>query len=213
MEKQWHYGARYSLLCMVTCSNVRRSNMAKAKYFVGKEYETKVGRIKVLEIIPTCKGVPGRSNKRAVIRFMESGWTCNIQLSNLPLGKIKDRRKPSVYGVGYLDTDITIPTRGDSIIRRTYDLWANMLKRCYGDMYSRNWEYYHDVTVDKRWHSFKQFLSTIHLVDGYTAWEKDSSMHLDKDKKESRVYGITGTCFITKEENAKLACLKRWHKK
>ena len=187
--------------------------MAKAKYFVGKEYETPVGTVKILEILPTLKGVPGRSNKRAVIRFIESGYTCNIQLSNLPTGKVKDRRKPTIYGVGYIDMEITIPNRGESIIRDIYDLWCNMLKRCYGDKSSRNWKYYHDVTVDKRWHSFKQFLNTIHLVEGYSLWEKDKSMHLDKDKKESRVYGIDGTCFISGSENARLANQKRWHKK
>ena len=106
--------------------------MAKAKYFVGEEYNTPCGRVKILEIITKSKVLTGRSNKRAVIRFIESGYTCNIQLSNLTTGKIKDRRQPSVYGVGYLDTNITIPKRGDSIARSIYDLWSNMLKRRYG---------------------------------------------------------------------------------
>ena len=187
--------------------------MTKAKYFVGEEYETPCGKVKVLEILPRIKGVPGRSNKRAVIRFVESGYTCNIQLSNLPTGKVKDRRKPTVYGVGYLDTDITIPKRGGSLIRRIYDLWANMLKRCYRDRDSRNWNYYKDVTVDKRWHSFKQFMSTIHMVEGYELWEKDSSMHLDKDLSGEKVYSLTTTKFMTNSENARLANQKRWHGK
>ncbi len=187
--------------------------MAEAKYFVGGEYETPCGKIKVLEIIPRGVGVPGRSNKRAVIRFIESGYTCNIQLSNLPTNKVKDRRKPTVYGVGYIDTEITIPARGSSIVRRIYDLWANMLKRCYGDTLSRSWKYYSDVTVDKRWHSFKQFMSTIHLVEGYELWEKDSSMNLDKDASGSRVYSLETVRFITSSENARLANQKRWHRK
>lgn len=187
--------------------------MAKAKYFAGEEYETPCGKVKILEILPRLKGVSGRSNKRAVVRFVESGYTCNIQLSNLPTGKVKDRRQPTVYGVGYLDTDITIPQRGESIVRRIYDLWANMLKRCYGDRDSRNWSYYKDVTVDKRWHSFKQFMSTIHMVEGYELWEKDSSMHLDKDLSGSQVYSLTTTKFMTNSENARLACQKRWHGK
>lgn len=185
--------------------------MAKAKYFVGEEYNTPCGRVKILEIITKSKVLTGRSNKRAVIRFIESGYTCNIQLSNLTTGKIKDRRQPSVYGVGYLDTNITIPKRGDSIVRRIYNLWSNMLKRCYGDKVSRNHKYYKDVTVDKRWHSFKQFMSTIHLVEGYELWEKDSSMNLDKDLSGERVYSLTTTKFITSTENAKLANQKRWH--
>jgi len=186
--------------------------MAKIKYFIGNEYDTTQGRIKILDILRTQKGVPGRSNRRAVIQFIESGWVANVQMSNIPLGKIKDKRKPTVYEVGYIDTNLTIPTRGsNAYIRRVYDLWANMLKRCYGDKDSRSWNYYHDVTVDKRWHSFRQFLGTIYRVPGHSAWEKDHSMHLDKDLNKSRVYCLDSCVFITSAENARLSNLKRWH--
>ena len=186
--------------------------MAKAKYFVGKEYDTPQGRIKILEILPIKKGVKGRSNKRAVIMFVESGWVANVQMSNIPLGKIKDKRKPTVYGVGYLDTNLTIPKRGtNSYIRQVYDLWCNMLKRCYGDKTSRNHKYYSDVTVDKRWHSFRHFLGTIHKVKYHDKWAKDSSMHLDKDLNQSREYSMNTCVFMPAGENARLANLKRWH--
>ena len=54
-------------------------------------------------------------------------------------------------------------------------------------------------------------MSTIHLVEGYELWEKDSSMNLDKDLSGERVYSLTTTKFITSTENAKLANQKRWH--
>jgi len=185
--------------------------MAKAKYIVGNEYDTPQGKIKILEIIPKSN-LPGHSNRRAVIRFVKSGWVANVQMSNIPLGKIKDKRKPTVYGVGYIDTSLKIPKRNtNSYIRTAYDLWANMLKRCYGDKASRNWKYYNDVTVDKRWHSFRHFISTLHMVKGYDKWLKDSSMHLDKDLNKSKVYDINSCVFMSAADNAKLACLKRWH--
>jgi len=180
------------------------------KYKVGGIYNTSQGDFKLLEYIPVDikKGI---KNTRGVIRFIDTGYTCNIQLSNIPAGKIKDRRLPTVYNIGYLDTDITIPQRGSSIIRETYDLWCNMLKRCYGG-YGRDIRIYNNVTVDKRWHSFKQFLNTIHKVPGYKEWEKDCTMHLDKDKSGSTIYSLSTCEFLTQSENLQLAAYTRWHK-
>lgn len=185
--------------------------MTNSKYAVGTKHVTAQGELIILELIK--KNIKdGIMQQRAVVRFTATGWTCNVQTSNIIAGKVKDKRLPSVYGVGYLDTDIKIPQRG-SIIRRVYDLWANMLKRVYHDTNTRNWEYYKDVTVDKRWHSFKHFLSTIVDVDGYLDWEKDSSMHLDKDikVKGNRVYCKDTCTFVTNTENSRAANQKRWH--
>ena len=186
--------------------------MAKQKYFIGGEYDTPQGRIKILDLIPKNSRLPGRSNKRAVILFVKSGWVANVQMSNIPLGKIKDKRKPTVYGVGYIDTNLIIPPRkSGAYIRQVYDLWANMLKRCYGKTSDQTQKWYGDVTVDKRWHSFRHFLGTVYLIRGYDKWVKDSSMHLDKDLANSRTYNLKSCIFITGSENATISNNKRWH--
>jgi len=182
------------------------------KYKVGGIHTVTDGSFKILEIIPTKKGVAGRSNRRAVIRFLDTGFTTNIQLSNIKANKVKDKRLPSVYGVGYLDTTIRIPSRASgSIIRRVYDLWANMLKRVYGTKHTSDYKYYKDVTVDKRWHSFKHFLGTIHKVPGFDAWVCNPSMHLDKDLKGGRIYDVDNCTFLSCADNARLACSKRYN--
>lgn len=179
----------------------------KSKYDVGTVHTCSQGEFIILERIKATEE-NGLKSARAVIRFTATGYTCNVQLSNIPQNKIKDRRLPTVYGVGYLDMDITIPARGSgSIIRATYDLWANMLKRVYG----KYDVYYDNITVDKRWHSFKQFLNTIHNVKGYDKWLKDSSMHLDKDRSGSTVYSMTTCEFLSGSNNSTLAAQKRWH--
>lgn len=187
--------------------------MASSKYAVGTKHKTKQGELVVLELINKNLKL-GIRNQRAVIMFTGTGWTANVQTSNIMADKVKDKRLPTVYGVGYLDTDMKIPARG-TIIRRVYDLWANMLKRAYHDTNTRNWDYYKDVTVDRRWHSFSHFLNTIIDVEGYDLWEKDSSMHLDKDIKVSgnKTYCKDSCKFVTNTENARAANYKRWHGK
>ncbi len=178
-----------------------------SKYDAGTIHTCSDGEFVILERIKATNE-NGLKSPRAVIRFLSTGYTCNVQLTNIPQDKIKDKRRPSVYGVGYLDTDIKIPQRGcNSYVRKVYDLWCNMLKRVYG-----NYDNVYDgVTVDKRWHSFKNFMNTLHNVKGYDRWVKDTSMHLDKDRSGTRVYSMVTCEFLTGANNTKLAAMKRWH--
>jgi hypothetical protein len=182
------------------------------KYAVGSIVDTPKGKIKILEYTPG-KRLPNnkKQHPRATIRFVESGWVCNVQTTNIMTGHIEDCRAKTVYGVGYLDTDIKIPARGTSVIRRAYDLWANMLKRCYGAYRTC----YTGCTVDKRWHSFKNFLNSIQQLEGYAEWEQDASnMCLDKDMrvKGNKVYSQDTCMFITKHDNVVDALNRRWGK-
>ena len=173
------------------------------KYAVGTEHQTEQGTIVILEHIP--KGSANNTNTRSVIRFKDTGYVANVQTANIPANKIKDRRKPTVYGVGYIGSEIRIPKRGE-YIRRVYDLWANMLRRCYHDCL----DCYEDVSVDPRWHNFTNFLNTVERIPNYDMWLADGSMHLDKDKSGSRVYSLDTCTFLSPEENTSLARDKRW---
>lgn len=181
------------------------------KYKVGMIFDTPQGKIKILDYTPG-KRLPNNKRKhpRVTIKFIESGWVSNVQVCNIMTGKIRDFRKKTVYGVGYLDTDIKIPMRGNSIIRRAYDLWANMLKRCYGGYKTC----YEGCTVDVRWHSFKNFLNSIQELEGYDKWERGENMHLDKDikVKGNKVYSADTCMFVTAHDNVEDQLNRRWHK-
>lgn len=181
------------------------------KYKVGSIVDTPKGKIKILDYTPG-KRLPHNKkiHPRATIRFIESGWVCNVQTTNIASGHIEDHRAKTVYGVGYLDIDIKIPMRGNSIIRRAYDLWANMLKRCYGGYKTC----YEGCTVDVRWHSFKNFLTSIQELEGYEKWERGENMHLDKDikVKGNKVYSANTCMFVTAHDNIEDTLNRRWHK-
>ena len=182
-----------------------------SKYKVGSIIDTPKGKIKILEYTPG-KRLPNnrKIHPRVTIQFIESGWVGNVQSTNIAAGKVKDYREKTVYGVGYLDTDLKIPMRGDSVIRRVYDLWANMLKRCYGGYDTC----YKGCTVDKRWHSFKNFLNSVQNLEGYERWERGEDMHLDKDIKckGNKVYSADTCMFVTAHDNVVDALNRRWHK-
>lgn len=181
-----------------------------SKYVVGGTYVTPAGSVRLLEIWNQREArLRGFSNARAIVEFTETGYVVNCQLSNLAAGKVKDMRKPSVYGVGYLDADIRIPSReSGSEVRRLYDLWANMLRRCY----HAHAPSYADCSVDPRWHSFRNFMNTVQDVPGYAEWCSGAALHLDKDTKVSgnRVYSRDTCAFISPSANLVDAATRRW---
>lgn len=187
-----------------------RSNMT-TRYKIGSIHNTPKGQIQILQYIPG-KRLPynKRQHPRVVIRFIKSGWVANVQTTNIATGHITDYRAKTVYDVGYLDTDINIPMRGSSTIRRAYDLWANMLKRCY----QKYKGCYKNCRVDKRWHSFKNFLNSLPELPGYDAWERGENVHLDKDTrvKNNRLYSKDTCQFIPARENVVEALNRRWHR-
>ena len=62
------------------------------------------------------------------VRFIESGYIKeNVQRNNLLNGKIKDRLAKSVCGIASLG----FATKSKN--RQEYNLWVNMIKRCYDE--------------------------------------------------------------------------------
>ena len=142
-----------------------------------------------------------------VVSF-ESGYTTTAKDSNIPYGKVKDYFSPSVYGKGFLGAACRIPQRGDSIMRKKYDLWANMLKRTSGKY--REATTYADVEVTPEWLNFSVFQIEIESVEGYEAWLQDTSMCLDKDFHKQRLYSRATCKFISLEENSSESANRYW---
>lgn len=137
-----------------------------------------------------------------------SGYSTTAKDSNIPYGKVKDYFAPSVYGKGFLGAACRIPQRGDSLLRKKYDLWANMLKRTSGKY--REAEAYKDVQVTPEWLNFSIFQIEIESVEGYEAWLQSTTMCLDKDLSEQKLYSRATCKFISLEDNSKESADRRW---
>lgn len=172
-----------------------------SKYSQGALVHTTNGTVEILKNL-------GTKPTRLIVRFVDTGYITECRATNLISNKVKDHRKPSVYGVGYLD-GVRIQPRGTEQ-RRIYDLWANMLKRAYGG-YDKS---YVDVTVDKPWHSFKTFLNTFSDIPNYQDFIAGKDVHLDKDLRidGNRVYSLAACQFVSASVNTAAARDKRWGK-
>ena len=195
-------------------SSKPKRKVKSTKYAPGTVHQTSQGPLRIIENWGRAESKRrGFSNTRAIVEFIETGYVANVQVSNIPADKVKDRRRPSVYGVGFIGSDIRIPSReSGSEVRRAYDVWANMLKRCYGDYDDYS---YDGVVVDKRWHSFTNFLNSLPKIPGYELWvERPFEYQLDKDIRVpgSKVYSLDTCSFVTIAENMADCLKRRWGK-
>ena len=109
-------------------------------------------------------------------------------------------RKELVCGFGVNDYDPLSVYRNKDI-RKSYNIWVQMISRCYCKNNNRFVQYY-DCKVSDEWSKFSSFYKwwTENYKEGY---------HLDKDLigKEQRLYSPQTCCFVPQEINSFL--LKR----
>lgn len=107
----------------------------------------------------------------------------------------------TVYGVGYLGNKVESN-------ERVYNLWYNMLARCYNTEHPQ-YPFYGGagVTVSPIWHSYEMFCKTIASVPFFHLL-KTGSPHLDKDYFGSNVYSPSTCIFLQGRHNQALSVEK-----
>ena len=124
-----------------------------------------------------------------------ANWRASIRKGTLLL---RDGYQRTASGVGFKG----YPKNHTS---RVYNLWYNMLARCYNPEHPQ-FRFYGGagVTVSPIWHSLEGFIRTLPLVIGYHEWVNGTDMHLDKDYYGSSVYSPNTSVFITPQTNQEM---------
>ena len=164
--------------------------LKKAEY-TGKVYPSnKYGDVEIVEYI---------NNKRAIIKFINTGYTVEENWSAIRSGYIRDRSLPTTCGFGYIDIE------GASIGRnmtKEYQLWNNMINRCYNSSLAHIHPTYKDCHVSEGWRYLSKFKEWYFKQIGFdqVGWQ------LDKDilVKGNKVYSEETCCFVPSEINTLL---------
>ena len=83
--------------------------------YEGKLFPTKQnGTLEIMEYV---------SAKEITIRFVDTGYTTRCRLENILCGEVKDRLKPSVYGVGIVGEKYPLENGKQS---KEYNVWVRM---------------------------------------------------------------------------------------
>ena len=109
-------------------------------------------------------------------------------------------KRSLVFGVGINDWVDVVNVDGKPIWE--YQLWKNMIKRCFDEKYKQKHPTYNDVTCSKEWLSMTNFIEDVSKMKGFglSGWE------LDKDilVKGNKLYSKDTCCFVPAEINSLL---------
>ena len=134
------------------------------------------------------------------IQFLKTGYETSARLHNIRKGEVKDSYLESVFGVGVVG--VKYPTRVNGVRTKQYELWVNMLKRCYSDTYKKKHPTYEGCEVSNNFKSYEYFYEWCNKQVGF----RNSGWHLDKDLliKGNKVYSESTCVFIPSEINTVL---------
>ncbi|HBY7915527.1 hypothetical protein [Acinetobacter baumannii] len=115
--------------------------------------------------------------------------------------KIKSGRHGLVAGVGVNDFNGPIRINGKKIWE--YNLWRNVLSRCYNQKFLDKCPSYIGVNCSEEWFVLSKFVEDIHEVPNHHRYELEG-WNLDKDIliKGNRTYSKDAVCFVPKEINS-----------
>ena len=163
----------------------------KKDEYKGKVYPSnRFGDVKILEY---------KNNKQVVIMFLNTGFITEESMGVIRSGHIRDSSLPTTCGFGYIDIE------GVSIGRKAtkeYQLWNNMINRCYNENLRHKNPTYKDCSVAEGWRYLSKFKEWCNHQIGFgnEGWE------LDKDllSKECKIYSEHTCVFVPPEINCAL---------
>ena len=135
------------------------------------------------------------------ITFINTGYNLITQSLNIRQGTIKDRLAPAVFGVGVLGDVLTTV---DGVRLKEYELWKNMIKRCYSKNFHEKFPTYSSCSVSENFKYYPYFKEWCNKQAGYTSQDdKGNAFQLDKDilVKGNKVYSEELCVFVPKEIN------------
>lgn len=103
-------------------------------------------------------------------------------------------KRKKVFGVGVNDSESIVYhiTNGKVYICKHYQIWQDMLRRCYSEKFQKSHPTYVGCSVDPEWHIFSNFRS-------WAETKNTKGMHLDKDIifPGNKVYSPESCVFVT----------------
>ena len=166
-------------------------------YLNDVSYKDCVGKVCKSKSSGDFKILKYNGSKDVEIQFLKTGYETIVQLGNIKSGKVKDPYAPSVFSIGIVGNKYQISEGG--ILIKEYELWTNMLERCYSDTYKKKYPTYEGCEVSDKFKSYEYFYEWCNKQIGFG----NQGWHLDKDLliKGNKVYSENSCVFIPQEIN------------
>ena len=133
------------------------------KYLNDVNYKDCVGKVCKSLNSGDFKVVKYNDSKNVETQFLKTGYEMEVQLGNIRKGEVKDPYLPSVHGVGVSGTKY--PSTINGVITKEYDLWQNMLRRCYSDIYKKKYPTYESCEASDKFKSYEYFYEWCNVMN------------------------------------------------
>ena len=160
----------------------------------GKIFNTNEGeQVVIIEYI---------NSNEVYVSFIGYQHIVKTSMRVLKKGEIKNRLKPSVFGVGSLGYGIKSPTN-----HVLYTRWQYMIDRCYNKESSDYVSYgAKGVKVCDSWKCFENYVRDVEKMPNYQLLLKNpKEWQIDKDMSGSKLYSKDTCSIIKAEHNARLS--------
>ena len=155
------------------------------------------------------------SERRARIRFLQTGTEVEVYVRAAMHGRVKDPYFPTICNIGYVGNTYT-----DGDHRPWYDKWKAMINRCHNPDDKRYINYgAQGVTVCNEWLSFEGFMKTPKLIKNYAKLLKhpEQKWAMDKDilqqNLKNKIYSPMTCMFVSVEDNNQQSAIDNKHKR
>ena len=174
------------------------------KYLNDVSYKDCVGKVCKSKSSGDFEIVKYNNAKDVEVRFVNTGYEMVARLGNIKIGKVKDPYSPSVFGIGILGTKYPSAIVGRNT--KEYELWNNMLRRCYSDTSKKRNPTYIGCEVSDNFKSYEYFYEWCNKQIGFGVEGNGNPFQLDKDLliKGNKVYSEYSCVFIPTEINSLL---------
>ena len=170
------------------------------RYLNDVSYKDCVGKVCKSKSSGDFKILKYNGSKDVEIQFINTGFETVAQLGHIRSGEVKSPYSPSVYSIGIVGTKY--PSTINDVLTKEYDLWHNMLRRCYSDKYQKKQPTYEGCEVSDKFKSYEYFYEWCNKQIGFS----NQGWHLDKDLlvKGNKVYSESTCVFLPVEINSLL---------
>lgn len=147
------------------------------------------------------KVIQVNSARSILCESVNTGYRVIKQAQHLDTGSIKDPYQPSVLGVGYFGES----KEKSEHHKKIYQMWRNMLTRCYCEKYQAKNPTYIGCKVADEWHNFQNFAKWVDNNPNFT-----DKCQIDKDILGDGTLYSPSTCKLVScaENNEEAHCNK-----
>lgn len=116
-------------------------------------------------------------------------------------GDVKNPYHPSVCNVGMVGKKYSPSVNGNKT--KEYQIWRDMLKRCFDKKEKKKCPTYKDVVCCNEWLLFENFYEWLHSQSNFEKWLNGKYWSIDKDilVKKNKIYSPNTCCLIPQNIN------------